>query len=120
MYVCVFVYQDPYTYIFAKSLTMNICVCMWAYVGRNETTYFDNVQYVWEAGNAVDLNGFNVHIRVRIPVEVRHQSNDPRDIRAPLWPFITHTHANLVPLSQLFVSSSRLWPCHSLTHTFLS
>ena len=61
-------------------------MCVWG--GRNETTFFDNVQYVWEAGNAVDLNGFNVHIRVRIPVEVRHYNNendhDERNARAPL------------------------------------
>ena len=38
---------------------------------RNETTYLDQVQYVWEAGNAVDMSGFNVHLRIRIPPEVR-------------------------------------------------
>ena len=40
-----------------------------AYKERNETTYLDNVQYVWDAGNAADVSGFDMNIRIRIPPE---------------------------------------------------
>ena len=39
------------------------------YNARNETTYLDNLQYVWDAGSAADVSGFEVTIRVRIPPE---------------------------------------------------